>query len=222
VVPIAQHRLVAQARAKNKPVIIATQMLESMIDRPRPTRAEVSDISHAVFSGADAVMLSAETAVGAYPVQAVEMMDRVARHVEGWQWDQGAFRNLSVTDELEPPMPLNIAMARSTAQLSRDLKARTILVLSRTGTTAAMVAGARPGAPIVAATTDAATYRRMNLLWGVLPIQVVPELFKHAHTLARRVALDLGLATEGQQILLVAGFRSDTGESAPMVTVLTV
>ena len=89
-VPIVQQELVTRARQKGKPVIVATQMLESMIEHPRPTRAEVSDVSHAVFAGADAVMLSAETASGAYPVKAVEMMDRVARQVEGWQWMEGA------------------------------------------------------------------------------------------------------------------------------------
>src|SRR5438874_4343352 len=114
-VPIAQEELVLRARRKNKPVIVATQMLESMVENARPTRAEVSDVSHAVFAGADAVMLSAETSVGAHPVRAVEMMDHVARQVEGWQWSEGAFRSLT---RLEPeeaaPLPLRQAVARST------------------------------------------------------------------------------------------------------------
>src|SRR5262245_12255075 len=90
IVPIAQRRLLARARAKNKPAIVATQMLESMVQNAQPTRAEVSDVSTAVFAGADAVMLSAETASGAHPVAAVEMMDRVSRQVEGYQWSEGA------------------------------------------------------------------------------------------------------------------------------------
>ncbi len=108
-VPIVQQDLVQRARERNKPIIVATQMLESMIEHPRPTRAEVSDVSHAVFGGADAVMLSAETASGAYPVKAVEMMDRVARQVEGWQWIEGAFRSITEHEhERPPPLPLRI------------------------------------------------------------------------------------------------------------------
>ncbi len=122
-VPIVQQDLVRRARLKNKPIIVATQMLESMIEHPRPTRAEVSDVSHAVFAGADAVMLSAETASGAYPVKAVEMMDRVARQVEGWQWIEGAFRSITEGERERPaPLPLREAVARSTAQLSRNLQ----------------------------------------------------------------------------------------------------
>src|SRR5207248_5528181 len=120
-----QRMLVEKARLAAKPVIVATQMLESMISNPRPTRAEVSDVSHAVFSGADAVMLSAETASGLYPVRAVEMMDRVARQVEGWQWVEGSFHSLTEHEERRPaPLPVLHAVARSTAQLSRDLQVR--------------------------------------------------------------------------------------------------
>src|SRR5262249_36556389 len=149
--------------------IVATQMLESMIEHARPTRAEVSDVSYAVYSGTDAVMLSAETAAGAFPVLAVEMMDRVARQVEGYQWDEGAFgllgdKGAAGTRRLPPDR----AVARATAQMSRDLRVRCIVVLSRTGTTAMVVAAARPAAPIVALTTEVATCRRMSLLWGVV------------------------------------------------------
>jgi pyruvate kinase len=222
VVPIAQQELVARARAANRPVIVATQMLESMIEHPRPTRAEVSDVSHAVFAGADAVMLSAETAAGKYPVEAVTMMDRVARQVEGWQWAEGAFRSLIQAAEPVPPLPLALALARSTARLSRDLHVRTLVVLSRTGTTAAAVSGARPAAPILAVTTDAATCRRMNVLWGVYPVLATPADLKHPHALARQLARTYGLIDEGQYILLIAGLRAETAESEPVVTVLQV
>jgi pyruvate kinase len=222
VVPIAQHQLVAQARARNKPVIIATQMLESMIEHPRPTRAEVSDVSHAVFSGADAVMLSAETASGAYPLLAVQMMDRVARQMEGWQWTEGAFRCIARPEDLHPPLTIPQAIARATAQLSRDLRVRTLIVLSRTGATAAVVAGARPAAPIIAAAMDPATCRRMNLLWGVVPTLVNSDELKHPHALARKLATDYGLASEGQYLLLVAGIKNEEDKSEPAITVLGV
>jgi pyruvate kinase len=218
-VPIIQHDLVQRARRRNKPIIVATQMLESMIEHPRPTRAEVSDVSHAVFAGADAVMLSAETASGAYPLKAVEMMDRVARQVEGWQWIEGAF--LSITQgerERPPPLPLREAVARSTAQLSRDLQVRSIVVRTVHGTSAEVVAATRPAAPVIALTRDERVYRRMNLLWGVIPRMVDAAEFAQPQAVARRLACELGLAETGQMILLLAGF----GGGEPMITVLPV
>lgn len=222
IVPIVQRDLVARARAKNKPSIVATQMLESMIHNPRPTRAEVSDVSTAVFSGADAIMLSAETATGAHPVGAVEMMDRVARQVEGRLWEEGAFGSITDRDDISPPLPLDAAVARSTAQLSRDLRVRCIVVLSRSGTTARVVAAARPAAPVIAVTNDLGVCRRTNLLWGIVPIQVDAADLHHPHGLARRTAVDLGLASEGQYILTIAGFKTSPTETAPTITAIRV
>jgi pyruvate kinase len=218
-VPIVQQELVTLARMKGKPVIVATQMLESMIEHPRPTRAEVSDVSHAVFAGADAVMLSAETASGSYPVKAVEMMDRVARQVEGWQWVESAFRSITMGQhEQQPPLPLRAAVARSVAQLSRDLHVRAIVVRTLEGTSASVVSATRPAAPVVALTMDAPTCRRLNLLWGVVPRLIEAFDFEHTAGIARRQVRDLGLAEEGQTILLLAGF----GKREPSVTVLPV
>jgi pyruvate kinase len=219
-VPIVQQELVLKARRACKPVIVATQMLESMVEHARPTRAEVSDVSHAVFSGADAVMLSAETSVGAHPVKAVEMMDRVARQVEGWQWVEGSFRSITA-GEAPPgtaPLPLHAAVARSTAQLSRDLQVRAVVVPTRSGATAAAVSATRPAAPVLALTLDPAVCRRVNLLWGVVPRLVEPPDFERPQVVARRLARELGLAREGQYVLLVAGF----GEKEPMITALPV
>ncbi len=218
-VPIVQRDLVTRARRHGKPVIVATQMLESMITNPRPTRAEVSDVSTAVFSGADAIMLSAETAVGAYPVQAVEMMDRVARQVEGWQWSEGEFRSITHDDpEARSPLPLPEAVARATALLARNLHVPAILVRTESGVSAQAMAAARPAAPVVAMTRDPAVCRRLNLLWGVVPRLIEPRDFERPHVVARREARALGLAHEGQVILLVAGFS----QREPSVTVLPV
>jgi pyruvate kinase len=218
-VPIVQRELVMRARLKAKPVIVATQMLESMIHSSRPTRAEVSDVSHAVFSGADAVMLSAETASGEHPVAAVEMMDRVARQAESWLWTEGNFRSLTAEDWRErAELPLRAAVARSTAQLSRDLRVRAVVVRTRSGVSALMVAATRPAAPIVALAADPTVCRRMNLLWGVVPRRIGEEEFERDTETARREVKELGLAQEGQVILKLAGF----GQSEPSITVLTV
>jgi pyruvate kinase len=216
-VPIAQRRLLARARAKNKPAIVATQMLESMVQNPRPTRAEVSDVSTAVFAGADAIMLSAETASGAHPIEAVEMMDRVARWVESDQWEEGAFRSIAAREDAPPPLPLHVAFARSTAQLSRDLRVRSIVVLSRTG-----VAAVCPAAPVIVVTDDDATCRRVNLLWGVVPIRVEPADLKHPPALARHTVRELGLTSKGQYILTIAGFKAARAQTTPTLTVLSV
>jgi len=218
-VPIVQRELVVRARLRTKPVIVATQMLESMTHSPRPTRAEVSDVSHAVFSGADALMLSGETAAGDHPVAAVEMMDRVARRAESWQWVEGGFGSLTVDDWAgRTELPLRAALARSTAQLSRDLRVRAVVVRTRSGVSAEVVSATRPAAPIVALSCDAAVCRRLSLLWGVVPRLIGADDFGHAAEAARREVRALGLAQPGQVILKLAGF----GQNEPSVTVLTV
>lgn len=219
-VPIAQHQLIAMARRKNRPVIVATQMLESMIEHPRPTRAEVSDVSHAVFGGADAVMLSAETASGAYPVEAVKMMDYVARNVEALQFAESKFGTLMEHDDPTPPIPLHLAIARSTAQLARDLSVRTIVVISKTGATANMMSDARPSAPIMAIATNPSACRRMNLFWGVVPVQVTEAEIQTPGPTVCRLARDMGLAGTDQFLLMISGVSSFATGSTPTVAVL--
>lgn len=220
-VPVVQDKLVALARRLHKPVIVATQMLESMIENPRPTRAEVADISHAVASGVDAVMLSAETATGKHPVAAVEMMDRICRRTELHLWQEGAFRSLSMDDE-EPPVPVPVAIAHSTAQLSRDLRVRGVIVISESGTSAIMTSSARPSAPIVAAAPSKETCCYMNLIWGVVPILVGEEHLQNHPLLARSLGRSLGIADTGQHLLLVRGFHPDPRLGDPSITVLTL
>ena len=218
-VPIVQQELVTRARLKNKPVIVATQMLESMIEHPRPTRAEVSDVSHAVLSGADAVMLSAETASGAHPVKAVEMMDRVARQMEAWQFIEGGFRSITDHDkELRQPLPLRNAVARSLTQLSRDLGINALVVRSRGGTSATVVSATRPAAAILALSTQMQVCRRLNLLWGVIPCLIDEVEFDRPQNIARLMACAEGLAQSGETVLLLSGF----GKNEPMIRVLPV
>jgi pyruvate kinase len=222
-VPMLQRQMVERARAANKPIVIATQMLESMIDHARPTRAEATDVAWAVLSGADAVMLSAESASGAYPLLAVETLDRIARKVESHLWQQGAFDAVVQPVEDVPPLPLQVAIARATSQLSRDLRVRTVVVPSSTGATARMVSSARPAAPVVAVTSDASLCRRLALLWGVVPTCVAGGDLARPADLARRVVRELDLASTGDFVLVVSGFGgAGTTTIAPAITTLSV
>lgn len=221
-VPWIQSELIDRARARSKPVIVATQMLESMIGNPRPTRAEVSDVSTAVMAGADAVMLSAETASGSFPVQAVATMDRAARQTEAWLWRHGAFESILHDPPKAAPIPLADAIAKATSQLSRDLQVRAIFVVSTSGLSARRVSSGRPAAPIVAVSPELRGVRRMCLLWGVVPGLVPAEALQQPDALARRRIATLGLAEPGQRILQVSGFRDEEDQSSPSIGVLMV
>ncbi len=221
-VPNAQIQLIDLARDYRKPVIVATQMLESMIDHPRPTRAEVSDVANAVRSGADAVMLSAETASGKYPLEAVKMMDDIARQTEAYLWCQGAFRSLARRDEIALPFPVEDALSESMAQLSRDLLVRATVVISLQGRSLAVMSSSRPAAPIIGICSDYRTSCIANLLWGVIPVTADPSEIDNPHLLARRIVLEFDLAVEGQTILVVRGFSNDPKNNIPSVTVVTV
>ena len=220
-VPVAQSQLIELARRKFKPVIVATQMLESMIDHARPTRAEVTDIAHAVTQGTDAVMLSAETASGAYPLEAVKIMDRIARQTEAILWKSGAYAaGLAIITQ--PPIPVWEAVAYSVNSMAHQLGARAVMVMSNSGISATTVASSRPPAPVIAMTNDAGVYRRMALLWSVIPILSDKVGTLNPNQLAREIAKQLGLANTGQYILLVRGFHSETVFNTPTITALLV
>lgn len=221
-VPNAQDQLIDQARAHRKPVIVATQMLESMTEHPRPTRAEVSDVANAVRCGVDAVMLSAETAAGKYPREAVRMMDSIARQTEAYLWRRGAFGALSWNYGKTRPFPIEDALSESTAQLSRDLLVRAIVVVSRNDHSLAVMSSSRPAAPMIGICPDSRSCCIANLLWGVTPVTADLAEIDNPNLLARRIVLERGLASEGQTVLVVRGFSSDTQENTPSVTVVTV
>ncbi len=219
-VPTAQAQLIRMALTAGKPVIVATQMLESMITQSRPTRAEVTDVSYAVESFADAVMLSAETAAGQFPVEAVEMMDRIARQTEAqlWSSDEYGIRTINTS----PPVPLWNVIADATARMSRDLRARAVMVITRSGKSADIVSTARPAAPIVAITHQVSVYRRLCLRWGVIPVLNEGVGSVNPNVLARNLAVDLGLASAGEYVLLVRGFHGEQERNLPSVTVIEV
>jgi pyruvate kinase len=225
-VPNVQEELVDLARAQSKPVIVATQMLESMIENPRPTRAEVTDVANAVRSGADAVMLSGETAAGAHPVEAVKMMDMVIRQAEGYLFSHGAFATIdSYTPTMkkpEPPIPIDAAVANSAALLSRELLVRGLVVLTRSGRSIEVMSAARPAAPLVGVSSDPDKTKQGCLMWGVIPVTVPDWEKQDPVNLASRLAKELKLVTEGGTILLVRGFSMDPAHNAPSLSIVPI
>jgi pyruvate kinase len=201
-VPLAQKRIVRAARALGKPVVVATQMLESMIAAPAPTRAEASDVATAVFDGADAVMLSGETAAGQYPYEAVNMMDRIVARVEqdqGWRETIGANRP-------PPERSPAAAIAAAAGQVCHAIGAQAIVAFTASGSTALRVARERPDAPVIGLTTGLDTARRLAVVWGVHAM-LTPEAHSMTDAVAKalRVAQTEGFASHGQEIVVCAG-----------------
>ena len=201
-VPIAQKRIVRAAWQRGIPVVVATQMLESMISAPAPTRAEASDVATAVFDGADAVMLSAETAAGQYPFEAVNMMDRIVERVErdpGWRSTIEAGR--------PAPEPLGAsAIAAASRQVAHTLGATAIAAYTEGGSTALRIARERPDVPVLGLTSNLATARRLAVVWGVHAV-LTPEVHTMTEAVSRatRVARIEGFATPGQEVVVTAG-----------------
>jgi pyruvate kinase len=201
-VPGAQKRIIQAANRKGKLVITATQMLESMIHNPLPTRAEASDVANAVFDGTDAVMLSAETAAGEYPVEAVILMDRIVRQAEAGFEDWGHTQDIEPDDHDDA-----VAVTRAARELAHDQDVAAVAVFTRLGRSALLMAKTRPRVPILAFTSEVRTYRRLALAWGVQP-QIVPfvdtveAMFYCVETALR----NSGTVKPGQQVVLVCGF----------------
>jgi pyruvate kinase len=221
-VPVAQLQLIDKARRADCPVIVATQVLESMIVNARPTRAEISDISYAVSSGADAMMLSAETSVGKYPVTSIKVMDRAIRYTESYRWRQGIFGSFGLDFDDNPPLAFGDALSNATSQLSRDLLVRAIVVFSRSGTSAVSVSAARPSAPIIGITDRRDVWNKMQLMWGLIPCYIRSASVKNVNQLARQKALKFRLASRGDYILVVQGFHKNKLQNTPSVSVVQV
>ncbi len=214
-VPVLQRQIVACARSSRKPVIVATQMLESMIHEPAPTRAEASDVATAIFEGADAVMLSAETAVGDHPVEAVAMMARIAQAAEA------AFESPPRTSSARSR---NVAAAVSAAvvTLAENLDVAAIVTATRSGSTARAVAGLRPHVPVVGVTTEIETARRLTLVWGVTPVLVPPQpTVDETFAGAVSATCDAGLAKSGDLVALTAGVAVNVSGTTDLIRVIT-
>lgn len=202
-VPVLQRKIVRAARLKGKPVIVATQMLESMIQNPVPTRAEASDVATAVYAGVDAVMLSGESAVGLYPVESVEMLDKIIRSVEKdalysetIHWFSSGTAMCSTSD----------GVAASAKKMAESLKAAVVVTYTATGGTALRVAQTRPETPIFALTNQQGVCEMLNLVWGVNPqkIETLQQLDEMI-ALAKKICLTKKIAHGGQLFVLTCG-----------------
>jgi|WetSurMetagenome_2_1015567.scaffolds.fasta_scaffold00027_43 pyruvate kinase len=216
-VPIIQNRLIQIANKANKPVIVATQMLESMIEHARPTRAEVTDVASACLAGADAVMMSAETAAGKFPIESFETMNAILRETEAYQFFTrggrfGALFHGRVSDVLD-------AIGEAAAQLSRDLMVHCVFVRTVSGYTARIVSSDRPAAPIIAFTHSEKVARRMHLLWGVYPYVVKKTLTTQEHlAFGERILREKRLAKRGDYVIMISGLK-DIGSTATAIMV---
>jgi len=201
-VPIYQKRIIRKANAVGKPVITATQMLQSMMDNPRPTRAEASDVANAILDGTDAVMLSGETAVGKYPLEAVRTMARIALTTER-NFPYEEWRRKALT---EPVATVTEAISLATCEIACELGARAIIASTSSGATARAVARHRPRTPIIASTPSETVHRQLALVWGVRPL-LVPRFASTDEmiTTAMKAAQEAGLVRTGDRVVITAG-----------------
>lgn len=222
-VPIHQKEIIRRCNAAGKPVITATQMLNSMIVSPRPTRAEASDVANAIFDGTDAVMLSGETAAGKYPVIAVETMATIATIAEAHlkvDANQKFGQRQIDTKSFEV---ISDATSYAATQIAEQLNAKLIITASWQGYTARQVARARPLTPILCVTPNEVTYRRMALVWGVLPI-MVPEFGTIDEMIEKIVqaAYDSHLVDYGDRLVIIAGVPFGAGGHTNFLKIHTV
>lgn len=220
-VPVVQKHLIRGCLEAAKPAITATQMLESMIENPRPTRAEATDVANAVFDGTDAVMLSGETAAGRYPIRAVEVMDEIIRHAEASREALGGQAAADVVTHRSDRVTQAISF--TAVRLAREVGAVALCCLTHSGSTARAIARHRPGVPIFAFTDDERAVGRIALTWGVQPIQIAFQ--KQTDEGIRRVHETLlaeGLAERGDRVVITAGLPLPTMGLTNMVHVATV
>lgn len=219
VVPITQKEIIHAANMKAKMVITATQMLESMVENPRPTRAEASDVANAIFDGTDAVMLSEETARGKYPVESVAMMDSIIQESEAHFDEWGHL----FIPELKGHMDDAMALAFAARELAHDREVRCIAVFTQTGRSAQYISKMRPDVPILAFTPIYSTYQKLGLLWGVIP-NLVPfstsleEMILHVEN----AILSSTFLHPGQKVVIISGFPINAVRPANLALLHTI
>ena len=219
-VPIAQKRIIQSANQRTRVVITATQMLESMIHNPRPTRAEASDVANAIFDGTDAVMLSGETAAGKYPVQAVKMMHEIVCQAENHLPEWGRWGGLPEPGHCDDDTYFTSRAARD---LARDRNVAALAVFTDSGRAARLLSKQRPQVPILAFTPDIETYQRLNLYWGVTPyfvprVDTIDEMLR----VVEDAMLAKGSIQAGQQVVLICGYPIHANRPTNMAMLHTV
>lgn len=218
-VPITQKKIIHKANSLGIPVITATQMLESMIENPRPTRAEASDVANAVLDGSDAIMLSGETAVGKYPIRAVEAMARIAKYTENFMTQEYVNR----PTVLEASQSITDAIGENTVELASDLQAKLIITLTSSGYSARMVARHRPTIPILAVTVEERIRRRLALVWGVTSVCVTEHHDSERMVAdALQAAQRLELVMPGDRVVITAGVPAGIASNTNMLQVRTI
>lgn len=215
-VPLLQKKIISSCNTMGKIVITATEMLESMVSNPRPTRAEVTDVACAIFDGTDAVMLSAETTIGKYPVSAVATMARIAKCTEeGLDWDK-----IILKKTIGPARTVADAISHATSQTAHDLGVKAILTSTESGSTARMVSKYRPIAPIVAATPNPRVAAKLALAWGVIPTVVRKARdMDDVVDISTEAALALGVVEKGDMAIVTAGVRTGIPGTTNMLKV---
>jgi pyruvate kinase len=218
-VPPLQKRIVETSRRLGRPVVVATQMLESMIQSPSPTRAEVSDVATAIYDGADAIMLSAESAAGAWPVESVAMMNSIGIAVEGDPM-HGDRVHFTVT---RPDPTTADALSEAAKQIARTVSASAIICFTTSGSTARRIARERPSVPLLVLTPSKETARRLGLLWGTHAVHTRDvESFEDMVGKAKRMALRTGIAKAGDRVVVVAGVPFRTPGSTNVLHVVHI
>jgi len=209
VVPIIQKQIISTALHRNKPVITATQMLETMSVNPIPTRAEASDVANAIFDGTDAVMLSGETASGKYPEKAVRMMVKIAEQAE-----RSPFLKVNLHHEVDPGDPVTHAVAQSAVNILQEVNARCIVAFSVSGSTSKQISKQRPSKPVYAFTSRMATYNRLALLWGITPMFIADiENAARLVEASESLLIQKGCVQKGDLVVLVIGMGLKTGST---------
>ncbi|MBL8686244.1 MAG: pyruvate kinase [Alphaproteobacteria bacterium] len=218
-IPAVQKKIIATCRRLGKPVIVATQMLESMIQAPAPTRAEASDVATAVYDGADAVMLSAESASGSYPTEAVAMMNRIIMHTES----DPLYRRIMDAQHFELEPTASDAITAAAAQVAHTISAAAIVTYTASGSTTLRAARERPEVPIICLPSDIRTSRRLSLLWGTHCVyHIEADTFGQVIEKASKIALQEGFAKPGQKLVVTAGVPFGTPGSTNTLRIAQV
>jgi pyruvate kinase len=219
-IPAIQKMIIRKVYQAGKIVVTATQMLESMIENPRPTRAEITDVANAIYDGTSAIMLSGESAVGKHPVEVVETMARIAETTESAIDYKKRFNNFYQRME---NTDVTLAISHATVTTAHDLNASAIVTVTKSGTTARMISKFRPFTPIIGATTNEKIYRQLVLSWGVIPVicdekQNTDELFDHAVEVSKKI----GALKKGDLAVITAGIPLGISGTTNMLKVQVV